>query len=225
MVSGQSLTVYQISFSTESRRLKRDQDVRVFLCLISRKDRKKEPVKINWKGGQMFQECWQWGLPTAVLNSWSGRKDGRKGIHRSWIPLKMSSCLIYCAEAEANKAKKECRERKIQLEEHSLWAEDASCSTIVRKKGRLVHSYTGYYNNWSPGERNTGQWQAGQLPKAFPPEPTQLINSSITSCPQWRDQVLKESNVFLLWQASWKLGFSTTSSFTSGFCQATHHHP
>lgn len=140
----------------------------------------------------------------------------------------MSSCLINCTEAEANKPKK--KKKSIEGEKYN-WkntlckAEDACSSTVAREKGRLFHSYRGYYNNWSPGERNTGQWQAGQLPKASPPEPTQLIISSITSYPQWRDQVMKESNFLLLWQAAGKLGFSTISSFTSGFCQASHQHP
>ena len=46
-----------------------------FLCLTSRKDSKKEPVKINWKGGQIFQGGWNkdWTSCGAELLAWKER--------------------------------------------------------------------------------------------------------------------------------------------------------
>lgn len=158
-----------------------------------------------------------------MRNSQSGRKDGRKGIHRSWIPLKMSSSLIDCAEAEANKAKKEHRE-KIQLEGHSLYAVDASSSTVARKKGRIVHSYRGYYNNWSPGKETLDNKKLDSSQELLLQSP--LNSLSLASLPSLDGGIkIWKSQISSCLGKPMEIRLSTISSFTSGFCQANDKHP
>lgn len=161
--------------------------------------------RLTERWGKCSRDVGNEGWSTAVLNSWCGREDGRKGVHKSWIPLKISSRLIYSAEIGANKAKRGQRERK-SSRRNMLCRQRMLPAVLCIDKVRHIHSYKGYCSNWGPREWNAGQQRAAELQKASPAEPisnNQFI-SSITSYLQRRDQVLKEHEILLALMSLWE---------------------